>query len=354
MHNFSTTPVLFSELPAKDGKLGIIILNRPEALNAISMQVVVDLSAKLHAWANDPTVKAVVIRGNGERAFCAGGDLKQLYASGRENFLQAVPFFKHEYLLNKYIHMYPKPYISLIHGITMGGGVGLSIHGSHVVAAPDLRLAMPECGIGLYPDTGASFILGHCPNYTGMYMGLTGNIISAADAIYCGLVNNCVASDKFEAVIDGICNLDLSNDPELNIDQLMSTLKIDLPIGDLEQHMHTVKTCFSLDSVEKILSALQQSSDPWAQQQAQIIQTRSPTSLKVTHQEITLAANMDIAECMRLEFNLTSEILQGHDIYEGIRAAVIDKTRDPKWLPASLNEVSEASIQEMFRIKWTI
>lgn len=354
MHNFSTTPALFSELPAKNGKLGIVTLNRPEALNAISMQMVVDLSAKLHSWADDPEIKAVVIRGNGERAFSAGGDLKQLYASGQENFLQAVPFFKHEYLLNKFIHLYPKPYVSLIHGITMGGGLGLSIHGSHVAATPDLKMAMPECGIGLYPDTGASFLLSHCPNYTGMYMGLTGNIISAADAIYCGLVNNCVASDKFDALIDGICNLDLSDAPEHKIAELMSTFNLELPVGDLEQHIQTIKSCFSHSSVENILSALQQSPDPWAQQQAQVLLTRSPTSLKITHQELTLASTMDIAACMQMEFNLTSEILQGHDIYEGIRAAVIDKTRDPKWLPASLSDVSGSSIQEMFRLKWTI
>lgn len=348
------TQVIFTELPTKTGKLGIATLNRPEALNAISFDMVIALSEKYHAWADDPAIQAVLIQSASPRAFCAGGDLKQLYTLGRAEYEQSVPFFWHEYHLNKFIHMYPKPYIALIDGITMGGGLGISVHGSHVVAGENLIMAMPETGIGLYPDTGASFFLSHAPNNIGMYMGLTGNTISVADAILADLVQTHAPSKKFALIIQDLCAQDLSTDVESTIKQVLSKYQTDPGASKLQTHLSSIKHCFNQNSVSEVLAALRQENSIWAQEQIAIIEKRSPTSLKITHKELTLAVNMDIASCIEMELNLTAKVLQGHDIYEGIRAVVIDKTHDPKWQPARLQDVSDELIDEIFNHKWKL
>lgn len=348
----STIPhVLFNELPAKFGKIGHVILNRPQSLNAISAEMVVDISHKLHSWADDPDILAVVVTGLGDRAFSAGGDLKELYYADRTKIEQATPFFRQEYRLNEYISKFPKPYIPLLHAVTMGGGLGISMHGTHIVAAENLKLAMPETKIGLYPDTGASYFLSHCPHYIGMYMGLTGNIIDINDAIFCGLVDQCVPFNRFTDLINALCNADLREDAHKVVNDVIDQFKVAPQPSKLKEQLTIIESCFNQASVEAIIAALQQQDSPWAKEQAAALNLRSPTSLKVTHREITLGANMDISACMEMEFNLTTRILQGHDVYEGIRAVLIDKTNDPKWQPARLQDVSDAEIAEMFELK---
>jgi enoyl-CoA hydratase len=348
----STIPhVLFKELPAKHGRIGLIILNRPKALNALSAEIVVDMAHKLHQWAQDPEIYAVVVRGDGERAFSAGGDLKELYNAGREKREMATPFFRQEYRLNEFISRFPKPYIPLLHGITMGGGLGISLHGTHVVAAEDLKMAMPETGIGFYPDTGGSFFLSHAPHFIGKYMGLTGNAISVADAILAGLVDQQVPRDKFDALIQALCDEDLRSEAGHVVTRVIDKFKVTPGTSALQEQLKTLETCFSHKSVQAIMDSLDEQNTIWAAEQLSTLNKRSPTSLKVTHRAISLAVDMDIPQCMEMEFNLTTRILEGHDIYEGIRAVLIDKTHNPQWQPDCISDVSDAAVAEMFELK---
>jgi enoyl-CoA hydratase len=342
--------ILFNEIPTNSGQLGLITLNRPAALNALSAQMVVELSDKLHTWAKQTAIQAVIVQSSNERAFSAGGDIKQLYQAGASNYAQGMPFFRYEYQLNKFIHNYPKPYIALINGVTMGGGLGLSVHGSHVIAAENLKLAMPETGIGLYPDVGASYFLSRCPHYLGMYLGLTGSIIGVADAILCGLVQFYVPFVKFSDLLQAIAAKDLSQDAENTIRQTVVQFAQKPEASSLQAFIPQIEKCFSGSSVDAIIAALQRDGSVWALEQVQILHSKSPTSLKVTHRAISLGAKLSIDECMDMEFNLTQHLIQGHDIYEGIRAALIDKTHDPKWQPARLENVSNATIDELFKL----
>jgi enoyl-CoA hydratase len=353
MQETKSSQVLFKEIAAIDGKLGIITLNRPEALNAINLEMTMALNAQLKLWADDLQIHAVIIQSSSERAFSAGGDLKHLYIAGKEHHEKGIPVFRDEYELNLLIHDYPKPYIAFLDGISMGGGLGLSIHGSHIIAAENLRLAMPETAIGLYPDVGATYFLSHCPDYLGMYLGVTGNSIGIADAIYCGLVQTFVPHTKFSEVIDSLTKIDLSADPFSAVSTAIAKFKAE-PVpaeSSLQQNLSTIKSCFNQASVEDIISALKKNNTPWALDKVATIQSRSPTSLKVAFKSIALGAKLDIAACMEMEFNLTTQIIQHHDIYEGIRAILIDKTHDPKWLPATLAEVPDSVIDAMFKLR---
>jgi enoyl-CoA hydratase len=344
--------VICNELPAKAGRIGHLLLNRPQVLNALSTDVVELISNALTKWQQDPEILAVIIQGVGDRAFCAGGDLKQLYYAGVTKYEQALPFFKLEYQLNLLIHRFTKPYIALIHGITMGGGLGISVHGSHIVAAADLQLAMPESAIGFYPDVGGTYFLSHLPDYMGMYMGLTGNTISISDALFCGLVKYCVPRDNFDALIQELCNADLQTNLQQAINATIQKFATNVTTpSTMQQKLNTIKNCFAKNSVTAILTALQQDGSPWALQQLAVLQSRSPTSLMVIQHQLTIGANMDIAACMTLELNLTRAMIQRHDIYEGVRAALIDKTRDPHWSPADLAAISSLEIQKIFEIK---
>lgn len=351
----STIPhILFTELPAKHGRIGQVLLNRPQSLNALSTEIVVDLNHKLHQWANDPEIFAVIIRGVGERAFCAGGDLKEFYFAGKEKHEMATPFFRQEYRLNEYISKYPKPYIPMLHGISMGGGLGISMHGTHIVAASDLKLAMPETAIGFYPDTGGSFFLSHVPHYIGMYLGLTGNSINVHDAIFCGLVDQYVPQKQFDALTAELCNSDFSTDANAAVTQAIEKFKVTPNQSELQQQLTTIERCFSKDSVADILTALESENTNWAQAILATLNKRSPTSLKVTHRLLTVAKDLDITACMELEFNLTKRMLQENDIYEGIRAVLIDKTHDPKWQPSRLQDVNDKAIADMFELTWQL
>ena len=351
MQDTKSSHVIFEKIQAKHGHIGLITLNRPESLNALSEKMTIDISEKLHSWAYDSNILAVIIQSSNQKAFSAGGDVKQLYITGRGNAKQDTTFFRYEYKLNEFIHKYPKPYIALLDGIAMGGGLGLSVHGSHVVAAENLKLAMPETGIGLFPDVGASYFLSHCPNYLGMYLGLTGSIVGFMDAIFCRLVDFYVPREKFSDLIELLTSIDLSLDPKSAITEAISSLSIVSVGSKLQDNLNTIETCFSKASVDAVISALEAVNTPWALEQIAIMQTRSPTSLKITHKAITMGATMDIAACLEMEFNLITQVVKHHDIYEGIRAVLIDKTHDPKWKPSRLQDVSDSFIDDMFEIK---
>ena len=342
------TEIIFSSIPGNAGDVGIITLNRPQRLNALTLDMCHSLLQQLKQWAKDPTIKAVIIKGEGERAFCAGGDVRHCYDLGRNNAKESVKFFWEEYRMNHAIFHFPKPYIALIHGITMGGGLGVSIHGSHRIAAEDLVLAMPETGIGLYPDVGGTFFLPRLLNKTGYYLGLTGNKISATDAQYVGLIDTVVSKSKFTEIISAIADTEFSDDAENSVTKTINLFNTTTKPSELQQYQNEIDNCFSKETIEDILIGLQKTKNPWCEEVVATLQTRSPTSLKVTLAALQRGSNMEFDDCMRMEYRMTQHFMQQPDFYEGIRAAIVDKDRNPDWQPKCLDDVTNAIVQKYF------
>jgi enoyl-CoA hydratase len=323
------------------GAVGLITLNRPRALNALTHGMCLEMKAQLDAWKDDAAVKAVVIRGAGERAFCAGGDIRALYESGKAGTPYALDFYRDEYILNAAIKHFPKPYIALIHGIVMGGGVGVSVHGSHRVAGEAAMFAMPETGIGLFPDVGGSYFLPRCPGQVGMYLALTGARLRTADTLYAGVATHFIPTKKWDALIEQLAGGTAPDDALKAFDEKV-------PGDFLCEHRAAIDRAFGGNSVEEILAALDAEHTDWAKDTAATIRAKSPTSLKIAFRQIREGAKIGFDDCMRMEFRMVNRIIAGHDFYEGVRATIIDKDGAPKWKPAELNKVSEADIRAYF------
>jgi enoyl-CoA hydratase len=323
------------------GAVGLITLNRPKALNALTYAMALAMRDALKAWEHDDTVKTVVIQGAGERAFCAGGDIRWLYDNGRAGEPCTVEFYRHEYLLNALIKHYPKPYIALLRGFVMGGGVGISVHGSHRIADETMQFAMPETGIGLFPDVGGSFFLPRMPGETGMYLCLTGARLKTADALHAGVATHFVPAAKREALLAALESGALP-------DVAMRGLAEDVPGTFLPEHHAKIDAIFGQASVEDILAALDADHTDWAADTAKTIRAKSPTATKLAFRQIREGKILGFDECMRMEFRMVSRVIAGHDFYEGVRATIIDKDGAPKWSPATLAEVSDKDIDAYF------
>lgn len=323
------------------GAIGLITLNRPKALNALTHAMCVEMKPQLDAWAGDATVRSVVIRGAGERAFCAGGDIRALYESGKAGTPYALDFYRDEYILDATIKHFPKPYIALIHGIVMGGGVGVSVHGSHRVAGEAAMFAMPETGIGLFPDVGGSYFLPRCPGQIGMYLALTGARLRTADTLYAGVATHFVPTAKWETLIGQLVDGTAPDDA-------LKSLSDKVPGDFLSEHRAAIDRVFGGNSIEEILAALDAEHTDWAKDTAATIRAKSPTSLKITFRQIREGAKLEFDECMQMEFRMVNRIIAGHDFYEGVRATIIDKDGAPKWKPAELSKVGEADVQAYF------
>jgi enoyl-CoA hydratase len=323
------------------GAVGLITLNRPKALNALTHGMCIAMKVQLDAWAGDSAVKAVVVRGAGERAFCAGGDIRALYDSGRAGTPYALEFYRDEYVLDATIKHFPKPYVALIRGIVMGGGVGVSLHGSHRVADESTMFAMPETGIGLFPDVGGSYFLPRLPGETGMYLALTGARLKSADAVNSGVATHFVPAANTDALID---RLGAGDAPDAAIGALAGNAGA----PPLAEHQSTIDRCFAGHSVEAILSALSAEGNEWASSTATTIRTKSPTSLKIAFRQLREGRKLEFDNCMRMEFRMVNRVIAGHDFYEGVRATIIDKDQSPKWQPATLEAVSDAEIDAYF------
>ncbi len=259
-----------------------------------------------------------------------------------------MPFYEAEYEANLLIHTYPKPYISLLNGIAMGGGLGISLHGTRVIATEKLQLAMPEVGIGFYPDVGANHFFKRCPPGIRTYLGLTGNTIGIADASFANLVDAYIPHEKISEFISDLTSFDLEQHALQVIDGVLKHHNQETGASTLQQNAATIASCFQLDTVEDIMLALQRTGTTWALAQLAILNSRSPTSLKATLQLFQRTLTLNLSECLAQELVLTRNFMQGHDLYEGIRAALIDKTYDPKWQPATLQEVTSQQIDKLF------
>ena len=328
------------------GTAGVVTLNRPQALNAVSHGMVRALTRQLDAWEDDLAVTRVLVIAAGGRAFSAGGDLRALYDLGRAGRREeALAYFHDEYLLNARIKRYRKPYIALIDGIVMGGGVGVSVHGSHRVAGDRLVFAMPEVGIGFFPDIGATWFLPRMPGVLGSFCALTGERLAAADAVAAGIATHRVASARFADLAEALCGA-------TSVDAVLAAFAEPAGAGLLAPLRDAIDRLFAAERVEDILAALDaETAGPhaaFAAAAAASIRTKSPTSLKIARAQVLRGATLDFGACMRDEFRIVSRIVDGHDFYEGIRAVIVDKDQAPRWQPDRLEAVSEAEIARHF------
>jgi enoyl-CoA hydratase len=337
------TDILFE----RRGVAGLITLNRPDALNAVTHAMVRALAEQLATWASDPAVTRIVVTAVGGRAFSAGGDLSALYDLGRAGrYDEALRFWRDEYRLNALIKRYRKPYVSIVDGIMMGGGVGIAIHGSHRVAGDGFRFAMPEVGIGFFPDIGATWFLSRLAGESGTYCALTGEHIDAADATALGVATHRVASSRLPDVLDGLCG-------SVPVDALLSAFAEPATVGPMQVRRHAIDRMFGAARVEDILSALDKASlagpdADFARTTAATIRTKSPTSLKIALAQLRRGTGLDFEACLRTEFRIVSRVATGHDFYEGIRAVIVDKDHRPLWRPPTLDAVSDADVERYF------
>jgi enoyl-CoA hydratase len=345
-------------LLGRTGGLATLTINRPQALNALTLDNYRRFAPALAAWAEDPSVHAVLVRGAGGRAFCAGGDVRAVYEAGRgisgDPDLTAV-FFREEYQLIRQIHRFPKPYIALIDGITMGGGAGISVNGAYRVATERTLFAMPETAIGLFPDVGATRFLNRCPGQIGRYLGLTGSRLRAADTLYCGFATHVVAQEQVEVMLDALGRTEWRIGGEHGqVEAALSRFAMEREPAPLAALRPAIDRCFAGDSIEAILAALAAEARAggvfagWAAETRAGLLAKSPTSLKVTLRQLAIGRDYDLDQALILEYRLTQHMMAGRDFYEGVRAALIDKDQKPRWQPATLAEIDEPTIDAYF------
>ncbi|WP_374359522.1 enoyl-CoA hydratase/isomerase family protein [Pseudoduganella danionis] len=337
---------------------GLILLDRPKALNSLSIDMVRDITAALLAWRNSAEVDAVVIRSTSEKALCAGGDIRFFYDVGRDTpqagSALLEDFFTEEYALNHLIHFYPKPYIALMDGVVMGGGMGVAQGGPECrirIVTERTKMAMPEVNIGLFPDVGGSYFLSHAPGQLGNYLGVTGVTINAADALYAGLADHFVPSAELPALL---ALLDTTAGKQLRaaITGFAAPFQNSAGESQLAQQRAAIDRHFAAGSVAAITASLQQDDSAFAQKTLQIMATRSPLMMCVTHELIKRGAALNVADCLRMERALVRRNFEHGEVIEGVRALVIDKDNAPQWRPATLAEVSDEQVQQMFAPVW--
>jgi enoyl-CoA hydratase len=342
----------------REGGVATVTLNRPRALNAFTLDMYRRFDPMLRAWAEDRSVRAVLVRGAGNRAFCAGGDVRAVCEAGRgiagDPKLTSV-FFWEEYELIRRVHRYPKPYLAIIDGITMGGGAGVSVNGAYRIATERTLLAMPETGIGLFPDVGATRFLNLCPGQIGRYLGLTGARLGPADALYCGFATHFVRRDRVPELVDGLASIRWRDGEErAQVEEALAGFVSDPGAPPLAARRAVIDRSFAADTIETILDALAReagSGGPdsgWAAETRAALLTKSPTSLKVTLRQLIVGRECDLEQALALEYRLTQHFMAGHDFYEGVRAVVVDKDQNPRWRPATLAEVSDAAVDAYF------
>ena len=340
----------------RDGGVATLTINRPKALNALTLDNYRCFAPALRAWAADPSVHAVVVRGAGERAFCAGGDVRAVYEAGRgisgDPDLPAV-FFREEYELIRSIHRFRKPYIAIIDGITMGGGAGISVNGAYRIATERTLFAMPETAIGLFPDVGATRFLNRCPGHVGRYLGLTGARLRAADTLHCGFATHVVPHERVAELVATLGRIDWKTRSERDrIEALLARFTMDPGPAPLAGPRPAIDRCFAGGSVEEICDALAAEAGDaqavWAAKTRADLLSKSPTSLKITLRQLDIGRGYDIEAALALEYRLTQHVMAAHDFYEGVRAMLIEKDQTPRWRPATLAEVSDGMVDAYF------
>jgi enoyl-CoA hydratase/carnithine racemase len=358
--------VLLDTLATADGRsFGMATLNAPATLNALSLAMVQRLTPALALWANDPNVVGVILQATGEKAFCAGGDLRELYQSLRDfggaGNAYAERFFSQEYALDYAIHTYPKPLLCWGQGIVMGGGIGLMAGASHRVVTSTSKLAMPEINIGLYPDVGGSWLLRHMPGRVGLFLALTGAHLNAADALFCGLADFYVGALSRDALQSSIAASRWSENVAQNraqLSRLLSSLAEaatdSLPASHVRAHWDSIQALMAGEDLMDIAQRLRnlKSDAPWLDQAASTLIKGSPTSAALSFALWQRVRHMSLADVFRLEYSVSLGCCAHPDFAEGIRALLIDKDRQPHWMPAQLENVSQAWVEEHFQPRY--
>lgn len=328
-------------LTGVDGSVGLITLNRPKAINSLNQRMVDALTAILTGWASDDAVRAVVLSGAGERGLCAGGDVVSIYHSARKDGAEARRFWRDEYLLNAQIADFAKPYVAVMDGIVMGGGVGVSAHANTRVVTDTSKIAMPEVGIGFIPDVGGVYLLSRAPGGLGLHAALTGAPFSGADAIAMGFADHYVPHADIEAFRRAIVGDGVEN--------ALAKYAVAPPPSELAAQRDWIDDCFARDTVEDIVAALAGHGAGPANDAANLIATRSPIALSVTLEAVRRAAELEtLKDVLIQDYRVSSASLRSHDLVEGIRAQLIDKDRNPKWSPAQLAAVTAADVEAYF------
>ena len=326
----------------REGHLGHIILNRPQAINALTHPMVTAIANALDAWEHDDSVATVLITGAGERGLCAGGDIVAIHRDAVTGGGGTAEFWADEYRLNARIASYPKPYVAVMDGLVLGGGVGISAHGSVRIVTERTKIGMPETGIGFVPDVGGTHLLSRAPGEFGTHLALTAGSITGPDAIALGLADHYVNSREIPELIDALATLEA----ETAVGAASQALFDPAP---LLAERTWINDCYAHDTVEEILAALRANPTPAAMAAAQAIASKSPTALKLTLASLRAARrSLSLVETLQREYRVSLRTLAGHDPAEGIRAQVIDKDRKPQWSPATLAEVTDTDIATYF------
>jgi enoyl-CoA hydratase len=340
MNDLSTDEIRFE----RRGTAGIVVLDRPKALNALNRSMVEAMYVALERFAADSTVAHVVLTSSSEKAFCAGGDIRRIHDMGRAKEPGLTDFFHSEYRLNRAIHRFPKPFTSLIDGICMGGGVGLSAHAPHRVGSEKTLFAMPEVSIGFFPDVGGSHMLSRMPGETGAYVAMTGTRLKAADCLAVGFLTHHVASARMGELLDVLATVE---DPA----PVLAAFHGDPGEASITALRPAIDRLFIGDDAVAILARLDAETGAtaeWAHATAAGIRTKSPTSVAVALHQVRIGGSLSFEECMRIEFRIVSHILEGHDFYEGVRSVLVDRDNAPVWRPATLETLDRAAIEAHF------
>ncbi|XP_039178025.1 3-hydroxyisobutyryl-CoA hydrolase, mitochondrial isoform X2 [Crotalus tigris] len=336
----------------KRGCAGIITMNRPKALNAFTISMIRQIYPQLKKWEQDPETFLILIKGAGEKVFCAGGDIKVITEAGKRGDKLTEYFFREEYTLNNAIGTCKKPYVALIDGITMGAGVGLSVHGHFRVATERTVFAMPEVGIGLFPDVGGGYFLPRLPERLGFFLGLTGFRLRGRDVHKAGIATHFVEAEKIAALEKDL--IELISPTKANVEDVLDSYHKECKLDQekefiLGEHMDKINSLFSANSMEEIVQNLKKDGSPFALDQLRTIAKMSPTSLKIAFRQLKEGASLNLQDVFTMEYRLSQACMRGHDFYEGVRAVLIDKDQSPKWKPAVLGEVTDEFLDSCFK-----
>ncbi|KAI6176761.1 Crotonase domain containing protein [Aphelenchoides bicaudatus] len=334
-------------LSSVKNRTAVIILNRPKALNALNIPMVEQIYKVLKDVRDNRTSDLVIIKSNSEKAFCAGGDVVAVSKSGQTNGTVHKDFFYKEYIVNNMIGTLSVPYIALIHGITMGGGCGLSINGRFRVSTEKTLLAMPETALGLFPDVGATHFLSRLNNNLGLFLALTGHRLKGADVLHSGMATHFVNSDQLSALEENLTRLEKPTNED--VDKLIKKHQpLVLPPFSLEPHLKLINHCFSADTYEGVLDELTKDGSDFAKAQLKELEKMSPSSLKVTFRQIKEGKKLKFSDVFPVEYRMALHFCENHDFHEGCRAILIDKDRNPKWKPAKISEVTDKIVDSYF------
>ena len=332
------------------GHVGRITLNRPKALHALNLRMCEIILETLKGWREDEGIKVVLIdHAEGSRGFCAGGDIRMLAESGARDATQARAFFRTEYQMNAALQSFPKPIVSILDGITMGGGVGLSVHGSHRVATENTVFAMPETGIGLFPDVGGGWFLPRLEGELGVWLALTGYRIKGTDVASIRVATQYIRSDRLRDMKEEIEQCTYEEVPLDSLNELLDRYKEEVPDFSLSNQLSTINKCFSKNEVSEIIVALEAENSDWSSRQIQMLQTKSPETMKVALHQLREGAKLkSFEENMRMEYRIGWRKVQSPDFLEGVRAVIIDKDNAPNWNPSGLAEVRDRDVKRYF------